>query len=151
MPTMGLFSAMAPVDPWKAASPKEKIPPSDATRSYPRPVNAEYVNWSAEDVGDVKPPSVTVTSTIPALPAGEVAVHCVEDVQLTPVAATVPKETLAAPGVVEKLVPEMVTAVPPPDGPDDGLTPVTVGVGGGVTYVNWSAEDVGDVAPPRSR
>ena len=35
MPTMGSFSAIAPVEPWKAASPKEKIPPSDATIQYP--------------------------------------------------------------------------------------------------------------------
>ena len=31
MPTIGLFSGMAPVEPWKPASPKLKIPPSDAT------------------------------------------------------------------------------------------------------------------------
>ena len=28
---------MAPVDPWNAASPKAKIPPSDATSQYPPP------------------------------------------------------------------------------------------------------------------
>ncbi len=26
---------MSPVDPWKAASPKAKMPPSDATNQYP--------------------------------------------------------------------------------------------------------------------
>jgi hypothetical protein len=31
MPTIGLLSAMAPVEPLKAASPKAKIPPSEAT------------------------------------------------------------------------------------------------------------------------
>ena len=31
MPTMGLLRVMAPVDPKKVASPKEKIPPSEAT------------------------------------------------------------------------------------------------------------------------
>ena len=31
MPTMGGFEREPPMDPWKAASPKEKIPPSDAT------------------------------------------------------------------------------------------------------------------------
>ncbi len=56
---------------------------------------------------------------------------------MTLVAATDPKETLTAPVVVEKLLPEMVTVVPPLDGPDEGLTPVTDGVGGGVVvYVN---------------
>jgi hypothetical protein len=31
MPLMGLFSLMAPVEPWKTASPKAKMPPSLAT------------------------------------------------------------------------------------------------------------------------
>ena len=34
---IGLFNLMAPVDPKKAASPKAKIPPSDATSQYPLP------------------------------------------------------------------------------------------------------------------
>ncbi|MEY9227943.1 hypothetical protein ABIF68_007157 [Bradyrhizobium japonicum] len=34
------------------------------------------MNWSAADVGDVEP-LVTVTSTVPADPAGAVAVICV--------------------------------------------------------------------------
>ena len=37
IPTIGLLSAMAPVEPKKAASPKAKIPPSDATSQYPFP------------------------------------------------------------------------------------------------------------------
>src|SRR5688572_15871473 len=35
MPTIGLLSLMAPVEPKKAASPKVKIPPSEATSQYP--------------------------------------------------------------------------------------------------------------------
>ena len=35
MPTMGLFSLMLPVEPWNPASPKEKMPPSEATSQYP--------------------------------------------------------------------------------------------------------------------
>ena len=31
MPTIGLFSGWPPIDPWKAASPKLKMPPSEAT------------------------------------------------------------------------------------------------------------------------
>jgi len=31
MPTMGAFRGVAPVEPWKTAPPKEKIPPSLAT------------------------------------------------------------------------------------------------------------------------
>jgi len=30
MPTMGWFSRVAPIEPWKAASPNEKTPPSMA-------------------------------------------------------------------------------------------------------------------------
>jgi hypothetical protein len=36
--TIGEFRAMLPVEPWKRASPKVKMPPSDATSQYPRPV-----------------------------------------------------------------------------------------------------------------
>src|SRR5438309_1916044 len=35
MATMGWLSGVAPVDPAKAAAPKEKMPPSDATTQYP--------------------------------------------------------------------------------------------------------------------
>ena len=39
-----------------------------------------------------------------------------------------------------KLVPVIVTGVPPAAGPLFGAKPVTVGAGGGgLTYVNWSA------------
>ncbi len=31
MPTTGWLRRMSPVEPWKAASPKEKMPPSAAT------------------------------------------------------------------------------------------------------------------------
>jgi hypothetical protein len=31
MPTIGRLSGMPPVDPWKTASPKAKMPPSLAT------------------------------------------------------------------------------------------------------------------------
>ena len=35
MPTMGLFSAMPPVQPSNWAEPKSKMPPSEATKRYP--------------------------------------------------------------------------------------------------------------------
>src|SRR5688500_13009287 len=35
MPTIGLFSLMSPAEPWKAALPKAKMPPSAATIVYP--------------------------------------------------------------------------------------------------------------------
>ena len=37
MPTMGLLRWIPPVEPKKAASPKEKMPPSEATFQYPLP------------------------------------------------------------------------------------------------------------------
>ena len=36
-------SVMAPVEPWKAASPNVKMPPSDATSVYPRPVGVAVI------------------------------------------------------------------------------------------------------------
>jgi hypothetical protein len=67
---------------------------------------------------------VTVTVTAPALPAEVVAVIDVLLTTTTLVAAVPPKVTVA-PAV--KLVPVMVTAVPPVVGPLFGLTLVTVG------------------------
>ena len=69
-------------------------------------------------------PSVTVTSTVPTLPAGEVAVIEVEETTVTPVAAVAPNFTLAP---LAKPVPVIVTLVPPAVEPLVGLTPVTVG------------------------
>src|SRR2546421_497893 len=43
MPTMGAFNRMAPVEPWKTASPKPKIPPSDATSQYPLPLGVAAI------------------------------------------------------------------------------------------------------------
>src|SRR5579871_3948172 len=37
MPTMGALSFRPPVDPRNVASPKAKMPPSDATSQYPPP------------------------------------------------------------------------------------------------------------------
>jgi hypothetical protein len=66
----------------------------------------------------------------------------VDEDTLTLVAATPPKSTLVAP---LRLVPLMVTLVPPAVGPDVGEMEVTVGAGtgGGATEVNWSALSVG--------
>ena len=70
------------------------------------------------------PVVVTVMSTVPALPAGDVAVIDVALLTITPVAAVPPKLTAVAP---VKLVPVMVTLVPPAIGPLLGETAVTVG------------------------
>ncbi len=79
---------------------------------------------SAAEVAEVPPAVVTVTLTVPALPAGAVAVREVADTTVKPVAAVDPKVTAVAP---VKLVPVRVTVVPPAVGPLVGLTEVTVG------------------------
>ena len=62
---------------------------------------------------------MTVTSTVPAAPAGAVAVMEVALLTVKVVAAVAPKATAVAP---VKLVPVMVTEVPPAAGPEVGLT-----------------------------
>jgi hypothetical protein len=77
---------------------------------------------------------VTVTLAAPAAWAGIVAVIVVVLTTDTFVAA-LPSTLTVVPLEMKKLVPVIVTAVPPAVGPDAGVTPVTVG-GGGTTYVN---------------
>jgi hypothetical protein len=89
----------------------------------------------------VPPGVVTVTSIVPASPAGEVAVMLVALTTVTPVAALDPKLTAVAP---VNPVPVIVTAVPPASGPALGRTAVTVGT---AAYVYWSAEPVAEVPP----
>ncbi len=73
----------------------------------------------------VRPPAVTITSTVvPAVPAGLVAVQLVA-VQLTAVAVAVPNFTVVAPAT--KPLPLMVTTVPPDAGPLVGLMLVMAG------------------------
>jgi hypothetical protein len=83
------------------------------------------VNWSAELVVELWPPTVTFTSTVPD-PCGLFTVHDVAEVQFTPVPNVVPK-AIVVPPVVENPVPLTVTVVPPAAGPEVGLTDVTVG------------------------
>jgi hypothetical protein len=65
-----------------------------------------------------------VTSTVPAAPAGEVAVIWVALSTVKPEAAVDPKLTAVAP---VKWVPVMTTDVPPAVEPEVGEIPVTVG------------------------
>ena len=83
------------------------------------------MNWSAADVADV-PPAVVTLMSIVLVPAGDVAVIWVAELTVTPVAAVAPNTTAVAP---EKLVPVMVTEVPPEPGPEVGEIEVTVGAG----------------------
>src|ERR1019366_3224152 len=71
---------------------------------------------------------VTVRSTVPAGPAGAVAVTDVAEFTVNEVAGTEPKVTAVAP---VRLVPVIVTDSLPASGPDEGLRAVTVGTGGG--------------------
>ena len=75
------------------------------------------------------PAFVTVTSTLP-IPAGEVAAIDVALLTVNVVATTPPNLTAVAP---VKLLPVMVTGVPPAAGPLAGEIEVTVG-GTGVTF-----------------
>ena len=79
--------------------------------------------WSAAEVALVPAGVVTVTSTLPAAPAGATAVIEVAELTVNNVAAVAPNLTAVAP---LKLVPVMVTRVPPAVEPLAGLRPVTV-------------------------
>jgi hypothetical protein len=72
----------------------------------------------------VPPAVVTVTSTVPAEPAGAVAVIDVALLTVNDVALVAPNLTAVVP---VKLVPVIVTLVPPAVGPATGETLVTVG------------------------
>jgi len=81
------------------------------------------VNRSAAEVAEVPPVVVTLMSTTP-VPAGDVAVIDVAELTVKPVAETAPNVTAVAP---VKLVPVIVTVVPPVAGPCMGAIDVTVG------------------------
>ena len=67
---------------------------------------------------------VTVTVTVPGACAGVTTVSVVEDVNVTLVAAVVPKDTVA---VAANPLPMIVTCVPPAAGPLAGVMLATVG------------------------
>jgi len=86
---------------------------------------------------------VTSTLAVPAEPAGVVAVIEVALTTVTLVAAAPPMVTPVAP---VKLVPVIVTFVPPNVEPELGLIPLTVGRGTAVK-VKWSAVTAALVPP----
>ena len=86
------------------------------------------MNWSLADVADVPAGVVTVTSTVPALPAGEVAVTDVAESAVID-AAFAPKSTAVA---EPRFVPVITTELPPAVRPALGEMLVTVG--GGWTF-----------------
>jgi len=98
-------------------------------------VNRSYCETTLTPAG-----VVTVTSTVP-VPGGDVAEQLVA-VHDTEVADVEPNFTAVAPA---RPVPEMVTTVEPPAGPDVGLSSRTAGMRG--TYMNRSAAEVALVPP----
>src|SRR5262249_47513307 len=84
------------------------------------------VNSSLALVALVPPDDATVTSTIPALAAGDTAEIDVSPFTVKPAAFVAPKRTAVA---AVNPVPLIVTAVPPEAGPMVGDTPVNLGVG----------------------
>ena len=80
-----------------------------------------------------------MTSTVPAAPAGDLAVIDVAEFTVTKVAFAAPNFTAVAP---VRFVPVMVTVVPPNVGPAVGEMEVTVGGGGALMKVTI-LEDVG--------
>jgi hypothetical protein len=89
----------------------------------------------------VPPGVVTVTSTIPALWKGEVAVIWVTESTLKLDELVLPKLTAVS---LRKFVPVIVTLVPPPPVPEAGEIEVTVGA---AIKVYWSAALVALVPP----
>jgi hypothetical protein len=85
-----------------------------------------YVNQSPVVSRLIPPGVVTLTLTIPALPAGEVQYSFVPLETATFVAETPPKVTVAP---ATKPVPVTVTVTPPAVGPALGETEDTVGTG----------------------
>ena len=84
-----------------------------------------YMNLSAAEVDDVPAGVVTMMSTGPTVAvAGEVAVIEVLELTVADAAAAPPKATVEP---LVKLVPLIVTDVPPATGPPITLMPVTVG------------------------
>ena len=90
------------------------------------------VNWSSEEVADVPPGVVTITSTVPTMPEvplaadGLVTVICVPVSEPGMIAAVSPPMVTVA---SLKFEPVIVIDVPPDAGPNAGLTPRTTGGG----------------------
>ena len=68
------------------------------------------MNSSSAEIAEMPPAVVTLRSTVPAEAAGEIAVISVEDTTSKEVAAAAPNLTEVA---AVRLVPVIVTAVPP--------------------------------------
>ena len=122
------------------------VPPVVGPESGLRPVTVGWegrkVNLSSAPVALLPPVVVTVTSTSPGADSGARAVIEEPECTVKDDAGTVPKSTAVVP---VRFSPEMVTRVPPVDGPEAGLMPVMVG--GGTMKVKSATELVG-LDPP---
>src|SRR5947209_5014680 len=134
--------------PPAAVQPEFPNPPVPAATLMQRPNSGAsrwtYVKRSPAFVGEVPDGVVTVTSTVP-VPAGDTAWIVVPDSIVKLVASLGPNLTAVA---SVRLLPEIVTVVPPADGPLLGATPLTLGHAGmtGVTAKLWPPR----VAMPRT-
>ena len=125
---------MAAVEPNATVEDDEKLVPEISTTVPPvvgpnvreiaeTATAAVYTKSSAETFADVEPPVVTITLTVVATPAGDVAVSLPVVLSYeTLVAAFEPNATIEDD---EKLVPEISTTVPPLVEPVLGLIAVT--------------------------
>ncbi len=96
-------------------------------------------------MADVPAAVVTVTSTTPNEPAGDVAVQTVVVAHETAVAAFAPNATVDEPTANPD--PLIVTVVPPANGPPAGETVATIGTNDGVTATPKGAEPTVIVVP----
>ena len=103
---------------------------------------ATYVNRSTDEVALVPPGVVTLTSTVPTVPGGEMTMMWASSVTVTGLVLDTEPNLTAVTKV--NPVPVIVTAVPPLAGPLVGAMPLTVGA---ATYVNWSAGVIALVPP----
>ena len=100
--------------------------------------------WSVAVLRALVPAEVTTVTSTVVVPAGAVAVIWVAELTVKLVAATDPNCTELTEA---KLVPLITTEVPPVEGPEIGVTPVTVGGPLMSAYVNRSAVVMGLVPP----
>src|ERR1700676_4126950 len=142
------FTTVAPVKPVPVTV--TLVPPAVGPVFGLTPVTvgtggAVKVNWSDGALTSEVPPGVvTKTSTVAAASAGEMIVMEVAELTTRPVPAVVPNFTVVAP---VKPVPVTVTLVPPAVGPVFGLTPVTVGTGGGAPLEAFRSTPIDDSTP----
>jgi hypothetical protein len=101
-----------------------------------------YVKWSEFEIAEKPPYVFTVTSTVPPGLAGDVAVIDVSEFTVK-LAGTSPKKTPVAP---VKLLPVIITDVPPARLPELGLTPVTEGAEAALKV--YRSPETGAEVPP---